>query len=213
MAMRNSELLFVDVETTGHDPSGRRDALVEVAVALVDLSTMNVVRKFESLIRPEPGAFQTRLTDKGWVWNLGEFHQKGQHFSGVNWQEARPLEEVLSVLGQTFLPNATLAGQNPEFDVAHLERDFATCGIHFPPIDYHRVDLVSPSVFLLLNKKTERLSLSHTLPWALELLGLPARVQQHRAMADVLDEIDVFRAFARVFRFGLAVGAQTTSER
>lgn len=201
-----SELLFLDVETTGHDPSECQDALVEVAVALVDLSTMRVLRSYESLIRPEPGSFQTVLTGEGWVWNFGDFHRKGNHFEGVSWSEARPLEDVLEVLRKDFLSGATVTGQNPDFDLRHLRRDFATSGIPFPNIDYHRVDLVSPSVFLLLNQKVERMSLSHTLPWALTFLGLPARSQRHRAMPDVLDEIDVFRAFSRVFRAGLTMG-------
>lgn len=188
-----THLTFIDVETTGHDPNGDTDAIIEVAISRVCLKTREVTAHFSTLITPEgsdhPHAINHPL-DTGW--DLGPYHIENGHFQDVDWRHGMPLGDALKFLQvMGFEDGATIAGQNPHFDLRYLKRDFALCDRPWPALDYHIIDLCSPALFLVMNGTVPGVSLRHLIPWA---YGEPNRKQQHRAVNDVEDTIRVFWA-------------------
>jgi len=217
-------LIFTDVETTGlKGPDTRLDAIVEVAAAKVRLADRVIVDSYQTLIRPTAESDQVTWTADGWAWDLGKFHLDGGHFNGVDWHGpgAVALEEAMYQIAIRFAPGATFAGQNIPFDLDHIQRDCAASEIPWPATDYHRVDLCSPAIFLVMAGATPGISLKHTRVWARDReknAGLPPLYtkirdmafppsplseQAHRAMADVEDAIRIFWAMADVFALGL----------
>lgn len=191
-------LTFVDIETTGLlGPSTRKDSIIEVAAAVVDLKTRAVVDQWTTLITPhgdQSGSNYLPFPFGRVDWILGDYHLKAGHFDGVDWSTAMDWDQALKVLGARFLTEgATLAGQNPGFDADHLQRDWSALGWDWPSLDYHRIDLCSPAIFLVMAGLTEGASLRYSAKWA------GCGPQRHRAMSDVNDAIRVFWAMADHF--------------
>lgn len=190
-------LTFTDIETTGKKgPNTREDPIIEIAAARVDLQTRAVVDSFETLIKPPSiqGTYPftpAQVIDFGTAsWDLGDYHVKAGHFAGVDWTRARKLDQALDIMADRFLVDgATIAGQNPRFDLEHYQRDFAALGWTWPKLDYHVIDLCSPALFLVMAGHASSVSLRNVIPWA---YGDPNRKQAHRAMGDVKDAIQVF---------------------
>jgi DNA polymerase III epsilon subunit-like protein len=205
--MKITHLVFVDVETTAlKGPASQADAIIEVAAARVELTSRRIEDQFETLIRPWGeqstrwglGAGRGDIPD---TWKLGDFHTKAGHFDGVDWSTAVDLDVALDVLATRFLiDGATIAGQNPGFDLDHLRRDFVNHHRPWPKLDYHVIDLVTGAMFLAMAGKVEGCSLRHVIPWA---YVDPDRKQAHRAGQDVRDEIQVFFAMADQFMHGI----------
>lgn len=190
-----ARLTFIDIETTALNvPRECRDSIIEVAAAIVNLQTREIVDQYECLICPH--GTQTRYVSEPLdsvgptnrlTWDLGPFH--GNQFEGVDWSEGRTLLEALNKLAQDFMyDGAIIAGQNPAWDLVHLRRDFAAVGLQWPDLDYHVFDLGGPALFLQMAGLVPGLSLRHTAKWA------GCTRSPHRAMNDVLNAIDVFWA-------------------
>ncbi len=199
-----TELVFTDIETTAKTftPGFQQtatDQTIEIACARVDLQTRKIVDRYETLVRPQPGNPQVLwngILGAPAAWDLGTFHLKSDRFKNADWASATYLREALTVLSERFLtPGATVAGQNPQFDLRHYVRDYNACGVSFPLINYHVIDTSSPSIFPYMLGEVESLSLRHTRTWA----GVDGQ-QSHRAMDDVLDSIQVFFALADRFK-------------
>jgi DNA polymerase III epsilon subunit-like protein len=212
-----THLIFTDVETTGKEgPNTRLDQIVELAAVKVCLADRSITDSFTALIKPTATSDQVVWTDGGWTWDLGKFHLDAGHFAGADWHGpgVLPLDEALYQFVIRFAPGATFAGQNVPFDLDHIQRDCAACGIPWPETDYHRVDICSPAIFLVMAGAVPGISLKHTRLWArdrVDVKGWACTVgeartlgeQQHRAMADVYDTINVFFAVADVMTEGL----------
>ncbi len=188
-------LVFTDIETTAKDgPAFRTDQIVEVAAVKVRLAVRKVVDVFTTLIRPKENGPQTQIVPsrdgQSWdtVWDLGEYHTKAGHFQDVDWSQGLTLDYSLRYLGDQFFPGATFAGNNVPFDLDHYQRDFKALGLPWPKTDYHRVDLASPAMFLVMGGILEGMSLRYSAAWA----GRPP--QKHRALSDCYDGIAVFWA-------------------
>ncbi len=187
------ELLFIDIETTAlTGPDAGQDAIIEIAASKLNLKTREVTVALDTLI--SPGIFGERNVilqdqielDKGKpAWILGEYHAKSKHFENANFDDGMFLLKALFEL-QKALEGATIAGQNPHFDLRYLKRDFARYKLTFPKIDYHVIDLCSPAIFLHMNGVIPGVSLRHSGPWA------GCTEQAHRAGQDVKDSIQVF---------------------
>lgn len=195
-------LTFLDIETTAQTgPEAGTDAIIEIAAARVNIRDREApIESFEVLIRPwgpqavagppMPGAFYG-------AWMLGDYHVKGGHFAGVDWSRAVDRSLALDMLTEKLLTDgATIAGQNPHFDLRYLRRDFAEAGRPFPKLDYHVIDLCSPAIFLVMAGCVETPSLRLTGPWA------GCGPQTHRAAGDVRDAIKVFWAMFDAFTGG-----------
>lgn len=217
-----THLIFTDVETTGKEgPNTRLDQIVEVAAVKVCLADRSVTDSFTALIRPMAHSDQVVWTDGGWTWDLGKFHLDAGHFTGADWHGpgAVPLDEAMYQIAIRFAPGATFAGQNVPFDLDHIQRDCAACGIPWPETDYHRVDLCSPAIFLVMAGAVPGISQKHTRVWAADRerklaqdmvvrQGAPVLFgdsgpQPHRAMLDVEDAIRIFWAMGDVMALGL----------
>lgn len=195
-----THLTFIDIETTGHNVNGTTDAIVEIAGARVDLSTRVITDTFEALIRPwgeqsNCAFYNTPHHGQVLTWNLNRFHTDAGHFDGVYWErDGVDCNLALDMFTETlFVDGATIAGQNPEFDLRHLRRDFVASGRPWPQLDYHRFDLCSPAMFLTMAGSVESPSLRNTAPWA------GCGPQKHRAADDVVQAIRVFWAMYDAF--------------
>lgn len=184
-------LTFVDIETTAiAGPDANTDEIIEIAVCRVSLSDRAVIREWSTLIRPHGPQSRTAIPCKGAddrAWDLGPFHTNAGRFADVDRSQGMNIGDVLRYLTLP-LSGATIAGQNPDFDLRYLRRDFARAGIPFPVIDYHRIDLAAPALFLNMAGHVPGLSLRHSAEWA----GCPP--QEHRALSDVRRTIKVFWA-------------------
>ncbi len=196
-----TELVFTDIETTGvtFKPGLVQeftDQIIEVAAARVNIFTRKIVDRFTTVIQPEQYHPQV-VAGEPPSWMFGPFHKKSNRFDGVDWMSGLPLKEALSILAERFfIDGATLAGQNPTFDLGHFRRDFEAADMKLPALDYHLVDSGSLAILPYVLGETEGLSLKNTRGWAGVEEGAG---QTHRAMDDVLDTIQVF--FAMVDRF------------
>lgn len=187
------ELLFIDIETTAkYGPEADKDAIIEIAASKLNLKTREVTVVLDTLITP--GIFGERNEvlqdqidfDNGKpAWILGDYHTKSKHFDGVNFDDGMYLFKALTELSKV-LEGATIAGQNPHFDLRYLKRDFMRNKLSFPKTDYHVIDLCSPAIFLHMNGVIPGVSLRHSGPWA------GCTNQAHRAGQDVKDAIQVF---------------------
>jgi DNA polymerase III alpha subunit (gram-positive type) len=165
------KILFVDVETTGLDPD--TDYLLEVACAVLDPSTGEVTERYENLVCIPPD-----IVRRAW---------EPKRFDGLDFQNGQDLHQICKAL-VPYLTDATIAGQNPAFDIGFLKKAFATCGIDWPKTDYHTIDTGSMAIPLVISKLLPGMGLRHSRIWA----GREGK-QSHRAMADVEDTIAVFK--------------------
>lgn len=204
-----TELVFTDIENTGltFKPGLCQkftDEVIEVAAARVNIFTREIVDKYETIIQPQPGGrqttkiYQNAYTQPKTIWQLSDFHIKANHFADLDWDQGTTLKDALATLGERFFrPGATIAGQNPSYDLGHFQRDYEAMGMPFPELDYHIVDGASSAIFPYMYGETTSLSLNAMRTWA----GAAGK-QAHRAMGDVEDSIKVFFAMADRFKKG-----------
>lgn len=155
---------FVDVETTGLDPS--RHELLEVAVVRVDVETMTVLSEYSTLVAPE---------------RLGDAEPEALGICGftkAGWKDALPLREAMLALAPQ-LEGTALGGHNVGFDWAFLEAGFRRAGLPVPHVDYHRLDTASLAWPLVMGGDIQRVSLDDVAAY----VGLE-RPKPHRALAD-----------------------------
>lgn len=185
------KLVFVDCETTAKlfkpGISTCEDSIVEAAAAIVNLDTREIELEKNWLIKPHgPQSFDK---DHIRMWDLGDFHIKNGHFKDTDWNSANEWIDVMAELSTSFLASsATIAGQNPKFDLDHFQRDFAELNIEWPKLDYHIIDIAPAAIFLVMAGIVPGMSLRHTSKWA------GCSTQKHRALDDVHDTIKVFWA-------------------
>jgi hypothetical protein len=182
------ELLFIDIETTAkHGPEAGLDGTIEIAASKLNLETREVTPILDTLVIPSMNGMQIYLKDQlaDDQWILGDYHVKAKHFEGTDWSAGLELRDVLTKLAPA-MEGATIAGQNPHFDLRYLRRDFIALGLQYPKTDYHVIDLCSPAIFLHMNGLIPGISLRHSGPWA------GCTKQAHRAGQDVQDAIQVF---------------------
>jgi len=211
-AKQIKRLTFLDVETTAIlGPDSRQDSVIEIAAAVVDLESRSVVDRFDTLIKPwglQSDLFYDLKRDTtdptAWPrgWRLGEFHTKAGHFDEADWSKGIDYTLALDILLDRFVTEgATIAGQNPRFDIDHIRRDVEGIDRPWPKIDYHVPDLCSPALFLVMAGITDGVSLRNVIPWA---YADKDRKQAHRARGDVEDAIRVFWAMFDFFTRGIA---------
>lgn len=200
-----TELIFIDIETTAlAGPDANTDAIIEIAAARVELATRKT-DAWSTLVRPsqagEPGA-SPRVSFPQWV--LGDFH--AGRYNDVDWSTGLNIAQALDTLGRCFLrEGATVAGQNPGFDLRYLRRDWERLEAEYavpdlwgpwPRLDYHVIDLCSPAFLLAMTGAIPGCSLRHTAPLA------GRGPQKHRALDDVRDAIAVFWMLADMMARG-----------
>ncbi|MGI5865793.1 MAG: exonuclease domain-containing protein [Myxococcales bacterium] len=186
-------LAFVDLETTGLDPS--RHDILEIAVLRVDARSLEVLAQHDTLVAPE------RLED------VQPEALSVCGFSKAAWTNAVPLREALLAIAP-LLEGALVAGHNVGFDWAFLQAGFARAGLTLPRVDYHRLDTASLAWPLVTSGELSSLSLDGLAT----LFGLE-RPRPHRALADARCALEVARRLAERMRIGGRVTALAVDER
>jgi len=186
-------LAFVDLETTGLDPS--RHDILEIAVLRVDARSLEVLAQHDTLVAP------ARLEDA----QPEALSVCG--FSKAAWTNAVPLREALLAIAP-LLEGALVAGHNVGFDWAFLQAGFARAGLTLPRVDYHRLDTASLAWPLVVSGELSSLSLDGLAT----LFGLE-RPRPHRALAAARCALEVARRLASRMRLGGRVTALAADER
>jgi len=175
-------LAFVDLETTGLDPS--RHDIVEVAVLRVDARTLEVLAEHHTLVAPErlEDAQPEALAICG--------------FSKAAWTSAVSLREALLAVAP-LLEGALVAGHNVGFDWAFIEAGYRRAGLALPRVDYHRLDTASLAWPLVASGELPSLSLDSVATF----FGLD-RPRPHRALADARCSLEIARRLSERMRLG-----------
>jgi len=175
-------LAFVDLETTGLDPS--RHDIVEVAVLRVDARTLDVLAEHHTLVAPErlDDAQPEALAICG--------------FSKAAWTSAVSLREALLAVAP-LLEGALVAGHNVGFDWAFLEAGYRRAGLALPRVDYHRLDTASLAWPLVASGELPSLSLDSVATF----FGLD-RPRPHRALSDARCSLEIARRLSERMRLG-----------
>jgi len=186
-------LAFVDLETTGLDPS--RHDIVEVAVLRVDARTLEVLAEYQTLVAPErlDDAQPEALAICG--------------FSKAAWTNAVSLREALLAVAP-LLEGALVAGHNVGFDWAFLEAGYRRAGLVLPRVDYHRFDTASLAWPLVAGGELSSLSLDSLATY----FGLD-RPRPHRALADARCALEVARRLSERMRLGGRLAGLVGDER
>jgi len=159
------DLLFVDTETTGLDPT--KHELLEVAAIRTSPDGLKIISRFEAKLMPlhletaEPKALQVN------------------NYKPEEWTVDKcVMPEVVVDALQQMAGNTVLVGQNVSFDEGFLSPLFVRLGMK-PPWGYHKVDTVALAWPLFCYTGLPGLSLEKLCAF----LGV-AEMPKHRAMAD-----------------------------
>jgi DNA polymerase-3 subunit epsilon len=161
------DLLFVDTETTGLDPT--RHELLEVAAIRTSPDGLTILQTYEAKLFPnhlstaEPRALEVNK------------------YSAAEWTEEKCVKPEIVVDNlQKMAGNTVLVGQNVTFDEGFLSPLFTRIGMK-PPWGYHKIDTVSLAWPLYFNNEDlPGLSLEKLCTY-LRVASMPT----HRAAADV----------------------------
>ena len=134
--MRNHNLAFVDIETTGLDVLEHE--IIEIGCVLTT-PDLEVIEEFELKIRPEQveGARAVSL--------------KVNHYKEGDWVDALPLEEAMQIFAEK-VKGCIMVGQNIAFDSGFIEHAFSKLDIA-NTMHYHRLDTISIAWAKLHNDK------------------------------------------------------------
>lgn len=166
-------LVVVDLETTGVDPQA--DRIVEIGACVVDPNTFEVVRRFETRVKPDRASTPIAHAIHG----LGS----------TELADAPSEEEALGRFCAFAGAEVRLAGHNVCFDATFLRMAIARTGVPMD-IDYHLLDSWSvASVFLSARGQEES---SGDLDAICERFGI-SRPQPHRALHDAEAAAGVLR--------------------
>ncbi len=124
--MRQHNLAFIDIETTGLDVVNNE--IIEVGCVLTS-PELEVLEEFELKIKPEH------------IENADPVSLKINHYKEEDWQEAYPLKEAMDIFSKK-VKDCIMVGQNVAFDVGFIEHALSNCGI-VNTMHYHKLDTIS----------------------------------------------------------------------
>ena len=176
-ALKNRPLIFIDVETTGLDPTQHEMIEVAAVVAYPDKNVETPV--FEARIRPThiETASPRALEVNG--------------YSEKDWADARPMEEVLPEL-VAFLEGAVIGGQNTRFDVGFIHAALKHHGMDVR-IDYHVIDVSTLAYEHLVPLGLKRLNLAAIC----EFIGVDPEPDVHRALNGAMKALEIYYALSK----------------
>lgn len=124
--MKNNNLAFIDIETTGLNIL--KHEIIEIG-CVITTPDLELIEEFEIKIKPEhiEEADPTSL--------------KINHYKEESWQDALSLKEGLSILSKK-TKGCIMVGQNVSFDSIFLEYYFNKLGIE-NEMHYHKLDTIS----------------------------------------------------------------------
>ena len=167
------DLAFIDLETTGLDPS--RHEILEIGVIRVRGDGLAEIDRTDVRVRPQ----RIETADPKALGLNG--------YSPSAWENAASLAEALEWVAP-LLEATTLCGHNVAFDCAFLDAAWRSTGIAPPDPDHHTLDTATLAWPLLHTGLVDSLSLSAVC----DALGIelgPA----HRALTDARRSLEVAR--------------------
>ena len=170
---RPRDLAFLDLETTGLDPT--RHEILEIGVVRVDPRTLAERETVEVKVRP------TRIED------ADPKALRINHYSGYAWRKAVDLAQALAWVAPV-LEGTTLCGHNVAFDRAFLDAAWRRAGVAAPELDHHTLDTASLAWPLLHAGLVDSVSLSAVC----EVLSIELGTA-HRALTDARRSLEVAR--------------------
>jgi DNA polymerase-3 subunit alpha (Gram-positive type) len=124
--MRNHNLAFIDLETTGLDVVNNE--IVEIG-CVITTPDLKVIEEFELKIKPE----HIELADS--------VSLKISHYDEENWRDAYTLKEAMKIFSKK-VKDCIMVGQNVAFDSGFLEYAFSKLGME-NSMHYHKLDTIS----------------------------------------------------------------------
>jgi DNA polymerase-3 subunit epsilon len=170
-------LAFVDIETTGVDPS--QDEIIDIAVMRVDPTTLAAEGWFESRIAPSPDV----------VFDPGALAING--YNAEDWADAPEIDVVLPQVAR-FIEGCQIVGHNPAFDWGFLTAAFRNQHMKRPDVGHHLLDTASLAWPLLRFGLVSSLSLNHLC----EHYDI-SNAGEHHALEDV---VRTYQLFLRLLR-------------
>ncbi len=134
--MRNHNLAFIDIETTGLDVT--KHEIIEIGV-VITTPTLEIVEKFELKIKPEN------------IGNADPVALKVNHYKREDWENALSPSDAMQTLSLK-VEDCIMVGQNVSFDIGFLEYNFNKNNIK-NPMHYHKLDTISIAWAKLHKKK------------------------------------------------------------
>lgn len=172
------EIAFVDCETSGFDPAANE--VLEVAVVRLEPMTFRILGTLHAYVMPECPVSDEVAEINGYDEDL--WRARG----------AKPFGQIADSLTDA-LRGAQMGGQNVPFDNGFLRGAYNRCGLPFPKMDYHTVDLMSLAHPLVLAGLLPGVGLQHQM----RFFGLGE--QRHTALDDVLAEVEIYKRYMSLF--------------
>ena len=124
--MRNHNLAFIDIETTGLNVLIHE--IIEVGCVMTT-PDFKIIEEFELKIKPEH------------IENADKVALKINGYDEANWKSAYTMEKAIKILTRK-VKDSIMVGHNVAFDSGFLEHAFAKTGIE-NTLHYHKLDTVS----------------------------------------------------------------------
>lgn len=177
---RRVRYCFIDVETTGLDPTEHE--IIEIALIRTD-GQFSILNKYETKILPQ---------------HIETAHPRALEINGYDpdvWaKEAVSLVEALDE-ADLLLEDAIPAGQNTQFDLGFLKAAYQQVEREVCWYNYHNLDTASLAVPLMMSGKIKGLSLKRICAY----LGVINQAP-HRAYGDVLATLRVAQILTKMYR-------------
>lgn len=177
--MKKHNLAFIDLETTGLDPS--RHEIIEIGCVVVKQDWSNKDPQFSVLseldIKVKPRHIETAEPEALRI----------NKYSEADWLFAVDLEQALQELAKQ-TADAIMVGQNVSFDWGFLQAAFAETGVS-SRMHYHKLDLI-PMAFIKCCKdpKLERYNLGELSRY----FGVENE-KAHTALSDVKTTFEIYK--------------------
>lgn len=173
--MRNENLIFVDIETTGTDPD--KHEIIELAYILVSQNNgkFEVIEEREFKIKPQH------------IENADPVALKINGYDEGQWIFASNLSDVMRVFSEKS-KGAVFVAQNVTFDYSFIERALTSTGTK-NEMFYAKLDTISMAYAKLYkDPRAEKFSLYRLA----EYFGI-VNVKSHTALADTRTTFEVFK--------------------
>ncbi len=179
-AMKHTDLVFVDIETTGLD--ARTNEIIEIAVVRVRQDwqdgqppSFTLVSEWSEKIMPE----RMDLADPASLRVSG--------FNATDWKGAKTVDVVLKRFAE-HVDGAIMVAHNVAFDYEFISHKLAQCGIP-NPMHYHRLDTVSMA-FAVLHSTPD--ASRYSLAELCKYFGI-INEHPHSALADARADFELFK--------------------
>ncbi|MCR4283843.1 MAG: 3'-5' exonuclease [Parcubacteria group bacterium] len=178
--MKNHNLAFTDLETTGLD--AHEHEIIEIgciiarqAPALIGGPKIEVMEEFLLKVKPE---------------HLETADPEALKINGYNeaeWKDAIPLKEAMEIFANKTV-DAALIAQNVSFDWVFLDEAFRKTGVE-NKMHYHKLDVISFAFAKLYDKPDAQ---KFSLRALCKYLGV-RNEKEHSALADIRATFEVYK--------------------